>query len=55
MVYVVRNEEAMFTIPLEYDPMVGGLKELFMTPKDIKDMVGGKRWLDIGILQVWCT
>lgn len=55
MAYVVHIEEAMFTLPLEHDPTIGGLKEFFMIPKDIKDIIGGKWWLDIGILQVWCT
>ncbi|CAL5192062.1 unnamed protein product [Lathyrus oleraceus] len=34
---------------------LSGLKELFIIPKDIKDVIVGKRWLDIGLLQVWCT
>lgn len=52
MAYIVRNEEAMFTLPLEHDPTIERLKEFFMIPTDIKDMIGGKWWLDIGILQV---
>lgn len=51
----MRNEEIMFSLLQEHDPGIEGLKELFMIPKDIKDMTVGQRWLDIELLQFWCT
>lgn len=54
MAYIIRNEEAIIKLPLEHDPTIKGLKELYVIPKDIKDMIGGNWWLNIGLLEVWC-
>lgn len=43
MAYILRNEEAIITLPLEHDPMIEGLHELYVIPKDIKDMIG-RNW-----------
>ena len=53
--YIMCTKDAVFTLALEHDLEIEGLNEFFIIPKDIKDMIVGKWWLDIGLLQVWCT
>ena len=39
-------------LPLEHCPC---LELFYYSPDDVRDFLGGYKWLDVGILQVWCT
>ena len=39
-------------LPLEHCPC---LELFYYNPDDVRDFLDGYKWLDVGILQVWCT
>lgn len=39
-------------LPLEHCPL---LDLFYYNPEDVRDFLMGYRYLDVGILQVWCT
>ena len=49
---LVTESDDPISLPLEHCPTV----DLFYSaPSDIQDFLSGNNWLDVGILQVWCT
>lgn len=42
----------LIPIQLEHCPRI---EAFYFDPKDIRDFLFEKKWLDVGILQVWCT
>lgn len=50
----MHNKDAVFSLAQEHDLKLEGLEEFLVIPKDIKDMIVGNWWLDMGLVHVWC-
>lgn len=46
------DKKDLIYLELEHDQK---LECLYVDPTDIKDLIIGKQWMDMGILHVWCT
>jgi hypothetical protein len=46
------TKTGVFSLALKHDLELEGLKDILTIPRDIKDMIVGNWWLDVGFLQV---
>lgn len=48
----VMDKKDIIPFKLEHDRE---LECFYVDPNDIKDLIIGKQWLNVGILEIWCT